>query len=165
MRFLAHDPYADPGVAAALGVKLVELDALFRESDFLAVNCPLSEATRHLVNAERLALMKPTAFLINTARGPIVDQAALVAVLQSGRIAGAGLDVQEQEPPDPADPLLTLENVILAPHALCWTDQCFAGIGASALRSVLDIYHGRVPEGLVNRDVLRHQRWAGRTVA
>lgn len=162
MRFLAHDPYADPGVAADLGVDLVDLETLFRSSDFLAVNCPLSERTRHLVNADRLSLMKPTSFLINTARGPLVDQAALVSVLRAGGIAGAGLDVQEQEPPDPSDPLLTLDNVILAPHALCWTDQCFAGIGASAVRSVLDVYHGRTPEGLVNGDVLQHKRWARR---
>jgi phosphoglycerate dehydrogenase-like enzyme len=162
MRFIAHDPYAAPDVAAELGVQLVDLPTVFREGDFVTVNCPLMPQTRHLVNAERLALMKPTAFLINTARGPIVDQVALVAALQAGRIAGAGLDVQEQEPPDPNDPLLTLDNVILAPHSLCWTDQCFAGIGASAVRSVLDVMQGRVPEGLVNRDVLQHPRWRAR---
>lgn len=162
MRFIAHDPYADPAVAAELGVQLVDLPTVFREGDFVTVNCPLMPQTRHLVNAERLALMKPSAFLINTARGPIVDQAALVAALQAGRIAGAGLDVQEQEPPDVNDPLLVLDNVILAPHSLCWTDQCFGGIGASAVRSVLDVMHGQVPEGLVNREVLQHPRWRAR---
>ena len=165
MRFIAHDPFADPAAAAALGVALVDLETVFRDGDFVAVNCPLMPQTRHLVNAERLALMKPGAFLINTARGPIVDQAALVEVLRAGRIAGAGLDVQDPEPPDPADPLLALDNVILTPHALCWTDQCFAGIGASAVRSVLDVAAGRVPEGLVNRDVLQHPRWRNRATA
>ncbi len=165
MRFIAYDPFANAAVAAELGVKLVDLATLFRDGDFIAVNCPLMEQTRHLVNAERLALMKPEAFLINTARGPIVDQAALVAALRAGKIAGAGLDVQEKEPPDPEDPLLTLDNVLLAPHALCWTDQCFAGIGASAVRSVLDVAQGRVPEGLVNRDVLQHPRWRARAPA
>ncbi len=162
MRFIACDPFADPRLAAELGVTLVDLPTLFREGDVVTVNCPLTPQTRHLVDARHLALMKPDAFLINTARGPIVDQAALVAVLQARGIAGAGLDVQEQEPPDPADPLLALDNVILTPHALCWTDQCFAGIGASAVRSVLDVAHGRVPEGLVNRAVLDHPRWRGR---
>ena len=95
------------------------------------MSCPLTPETRHLVNAERLALMKPTAYLINTARGPIVDQKALTKALQERRIAGAGLDVLEQEPPDADDPILKLDNVILAPHALCWTDQCFAGNGAA----------------------------------
>jgi D-3-phosphoglycerate dehydrogenase len=162
MRFIAHDPFADPQVAAELGVELVGLEAVFRDGDFVAVNCPLMPQTHHLVNAERLATMKPDAFLINTARGPIVDQKALVEALQAGRIAGAGLDVQEQEPPAEGDPLLALDNVILAPHALAWTDQCFAGIGASVVRSVLDVAAGRVPEGLLNRDVLQHPRWRAR---
>jgi D-3-phosphoglycerate dehydrogenase len=161
MRFIAHDPYASEATARELGITLVDLETVFREGDFVSISCPLSPETFHLVNAERLALMKPTAYLINTARGPIVDQAALTKVLQDGRIAGAGLDVQEQEPPDPDDPLLKLDNVILAPHALCWTDQCFAGIGASAVRSVLDVAAGHVPRGLVNRAVLRHPRWQG----
>ena len=104
MRFIAHDPYADPALAAELGVTLTDLDTVFRESDFVCVNCPLSDETRHLVNAERLSLMKPTAFLVNTARGPIVDQAALTKALREGRIAGAGIDVFEQEPPDADDP-------------------------------------------------------------
>lgn len=161
MRFLAHDPYFDPAVAADLGVALTDLDTVFREGDFVAINCPLSPATHHLVDARRIALMKPSAFLINTARGPIMDQAALTEALAARRIAGAGLDVQEQEPPDPADPLLRLDNVILAPHALCWTDQCFAGICASAVRSVLDAKEGRVPDGLLNPAVLTSPRWKG----
>ena len=161
MRFIAHDPFADADVARSLGIELVDLETVFREGDFVSISCPLTPQTHHLVNAERLALMKPTAFLINTARGPIVDQAALTQVLQAGGIAGAGLDVQEVEPPDPADPLLTLDNVILAPHALCWTDQCFAGIGASAVRSVLDVVDGHIPRGLVNRAVLQHAGWQG----
>ena len=131
MEFVAHDPFADKKVAAELGIELVSLEDVFRRADVLSVNCPLTPETRHLVNAERLALMKPTAYLINTARGPIVDQKALTKVLQERRIAGAGLDVLESEPPDPADPILKLDNVILAPHALCWTDQCFAGNGAA----------------------------------
>jgi phosphoglycerate dehydrogenase-like enzyme len=117
------------------------------------VNCPLTGDTHHIVNAQRLALMKPTAYFINTARGPIVDQKALTKVLQEKRIAGAGLDVFEQEPTDPDDPLLTLDNVICAPHALCWTDQCFAGNGAADVRAVLDVMKGRLPRGIVNREV------------
>ena len=154
MRFIAHDPYADAKVAAELGIELVGLEDLFARADVLAVNCPLTPDTRHIVNAERLALMKPTAYFINTARGPIVDQAALTKVLQNRKIAGAGLDVFEQEPTDPGDPLFDLDNVIVAPHALCWTDQCFAGNGAADVKAVLDVQKGLVPRGLVNRDVL-----------
>lgn len=162
MKFIAHDPFADKSVAAELGIELVSLEDVFRRSDVLCVNCPLSKETTGLVNAERLALMKPTSFLINTARGPIVDQKALTKMLAERRIAGAGLDVLEKEPPEPDDPILKLENTILTPHALCWTDQCFAGNGAADVKAVLDIQHGRVPRGVVNRDVLDQPRFKAR---
>jgi D-3-phosphoglycerate dehydrogenase len=165
MTLIAHDPFADTAVAAELGVELVGLEELFRRSDVLSVSCPLTPETHHIVNAERLALMKPTAYLINTARGPIVDQKALTRVLQEGGIAGAGLDVLEQEPPEPDDPILKLDNVLLAPHALCWTDQCFAGNGAADVRAVLDVQHGRVPRGVVNRAVLESDIWKARLAA
>lgn len=162
MKFIAHDPFADRKVAGELGVELAGLEELFRRSDVLSVSVPLTPETTHLVNAERLALMKPTAYLINTARGPVIDQKALTLALQEGRIAGAGLDVLEEEPPDPNDPILKLDNVILAPHALCWTDQCFAGIGAADVRAVLEVQHGREPRGVVNRAVLQSEVWRKR---
>jgi D-3-phosphoglycerate dehydrogenase len=165
MEFIAHDPFADKAVAAELGIELVSIEELFRRSDVLSVSCPLTPDTRHIVNAERIALMKPSAFLINTARGPVVDQKALTRALQERRIAGAGLDVLEQEPPEPDDPILTLDNVILAPHALCWTDQCFAGNGAADVRAVLEVQHGRVPRGIVNRAVLDSETWQKRLAA
>jgi D-3-phosphoglycerate dehydrogenase len=159
MKFIAHDPYADPAMARDLGVRLVGLEELFAESDVLSVSCPLNEETRHIVNAERLALMKPTAYLINTSRGPVVDEAALTTALQEGRIAGAGLDVLEQEPSPADNPLYRLDNVILTPHALCWTDQCFAGIGAADVKAVFDVMHGRVPTGIVNREIVDQPEW------
>ena len=162
MKFIAHDPFADRKVAAELGIELVGLEDLFRRADVLSVSCPLTPETHHIVNAERLALMKSTAYLINTARGPIVDQKALTKVLQERRIAGAGLDVLEQEPPDTDDPILKLDNVILAPHALCWTDQCFAGNGAADVKAVIEVQHGREPRGVVNRDVLASEVWKKR---
>jgi phosphoglycerate dehydrogenase-like enzyme len=159
MKFIAHDPYADPAVARDLGVRLIGLEELFRESDVLSVSCPLNEETRHIVNAERLALMKRSAYLINTSRGPVVDEAALIEALQEGRIAGAGLDVLEQEPSPVDNPLYRLDNVILTPHALCWTDQCFAGIGAADVKAVIDVMHGRVPTGIVNRQIVDRPVW------
>ncbi|HMN87989.1 MAG TPA: NAD(P)-dependent oxidoreductase, partial [Bauldia sp.] len=92
----------------------------------------------------------------------IVDQKALPAALTERRIAGAGLDVLEQEPPDANDPILKLDNVILAPHALCWTDQCFAGNGAADVKAVLEVQHGRNPRGVVNRAVLETETWKKR---
>ena len=162
MGFIAHDPFADPALAAELGIELVGIDELFRRADILSVSCPLTAETRHIVDAERIGLMKPSAYLINTARGPIVDQAALTEALAARRIAGAGLDVLEQEPPDPNDPILKLDNVILSPHALCWTDQCFAGNGLADIRAVLDVQHGRTPRGVVNRAVLDDPRFQRR---
>ncbi len=162
MKFIAHDPYADPKVAAELGIELVGLDDVFARGDIVCINCPLSADTHHLVNGKRLALMKKTAYFINTARGPIVDQKALTAALRERRIAGAGLDVFEVEPTDPDDPLLKLDNIIVAPHALCWTDQCFAGNGAADVRAVLDVQHGRIPRGVVNPEVLETPRFKER---
>jgi D-3-phosphoglycerate dehydrogenase len=162
MKFIACDPYADKKVAEELGIELVSLEELFKRADVLSISVPLSPETHHIVNAERIALMKPTAYLINTARGPIIDQKALTKALQENRIAGAGLDVLEKEPPDADDPILKLDNVVLAPHALCWTDQCFAGNGAADVRAVLGFQHGRVPRGVVNRDVLESAMWKQR---
>ena len=159
MTFMASDPFADADQAAELGVKLVDLETLFRSADFLCVNCFLSEETRGLVNAERIALMKPDACLINTARGPIVDQTALTEALAERRIAAAGIDVMEQEPPDADDPLLKLDNVIVTPHALCWTDQCFAGIAAADVAAVLEVMAGRAPRGLVDRAIVENPAW------
>lgn len=154
MRYVAFDPFVQPDAARALGVELLDLDSLLRQADFVCVCCALTAGTRHLLNAERLALMKPTAFLINVARGPIVDQRALTDALREGRIAGAALDVFEQEPIDADDPLLALDDVIVAPHAICWTDELFRGNGRAACRSILEVAAGRIPEDVVNRDVL-----------
>jgi phosphoglycerate dehydrogenase-like enzyme len=162
MKFIACDPYADKKVAEELGIELVSLEELFKRADVLSISVPLSPETHHIVNAERIGLMKPTAYLINTARGPIVDQKALTKALQEKQIAGAGLDVLEKEPPDADDPILKLDNVILAPHALCWTDQCFAGNGAADVKAVLEVQHGRVPRGVVNRAVLDSEIWKKR---
>ncbi len=100
--------------------------------------------------------VKPTAYLINVARGPIVHQGALTTALREGRIQGAALDVFEQEPVDPDDPILRLDNVIVTPHSICWTDECFLGNGRGAIGSILDVAAGRTPRHVVNRAVLQH---------
>jgi D-3-phosphoglycerate dehydrogenase len=165
MRHLAHDPYLTAEQAAGAGVELVDLETLLRESDYVVVLCKLTEETHHLINAERLALMKPSAFLISIARGPIVDEAALYAALTSGTIRGAGMDVFEQEPVDPANPILALNNVIVAPHALCWTDECARGNGTGVLTSILDVRTGRVPRHVVNREVIESPRFQEKLAA
>ena len=158
LKLLATDPVANDVELGYIGARKVDLDTLMRESDFVVVCCLLNEHTRHLIGAEALAKMKPTSYLINVARGPIVDEKALIDVLQKRRIAGAALDVFEQEPVDPANPLLTMDNVIVTPHSLCWTDECFHNMASTGLRSIVDALNGRIPEFLVNRAVLQHSR-------
>ena len=149
MHFIAHDPFADKALMASLGVKLVDLETLFARSDFLTVNCPLNDKTRGLVDARLLALMKKTAYLINTARGPIVDESALYAALVGHQIAGAGLDVFEVEPTPANNPLLQLDNVIVTPHGICFTDECMQALAASTFRAVIDVMNGRTPPYVV----------------
>ncbi len=150
MRAIAHDPQADPALMRELGVELVSLDELFKQADFLAIHCPLNEHTRGLVNARLLALMKPSAYLINTARGAIVDEAALYEALVQRRIAGAGLDVFEVEPTPANNPLLQLDTVIVTPHSICFTDECMQGLAQSAFRAALHMAAGRMPPYVVN---------------
>lgn len=152
-RMIAADPYADPARTAGLGAATVPLDELMSAADFVVVSCLLTDETRHLVNEQRLRLMKPTAYLVNVARGPIVDEAALARVLRENVILGAGLDVTEREPIEPTSPLLAMDNVIITPHALCWTDECFYDIAATALRSIADVSAGRRPVHVVNPSV------------
>jgi phosphoglycerate dehydrogenase-like enzyme len=150
-RMIAADPFVEPATVRELGAELVSLDRAMSEADYVVVCCLLDDTTRHLVGAAELARMKPTAYLINVGRGPIVDEQALIRTLQAGRIAGAGLDVTDLEPIQPDSPLLAMENVIITPHALCWTDECFHDIAATALRSIVDVSLGRPPAHIVNR--------------
>jgi phosphoglycerate dehydrogenase-like enzyme len=155
LEVIAVDPYvAEP----PSGVRLVELEELLRTADFVVVVCPLTDETHHLLDARRLALMRPAAYLVNVARGPIVDQRALAEALESGAIAGAALDVFEREPVDRDDPLLRLDNVLLAPHAVGLTDELFRLGGASVARTVGAVAAGRIPEHVVNREALDHPR-------
>ena len=151
---IAADPYADRAEIAELGADIVPLARVMAEADFVVVCCLLNEETRHLIGAEQLARMKPTAYFVNVGRGPIVDEKALIRVLQEGRIMGAGLDVTYQEPIETDNPLLGMENVIITPHALCWTDECFHDIATAALRSIVDVSLGRRPAHVVNPSAL-----------
>lgn len=148
-QMLAADPYADADSIGALGARLDTLDAVAAASDVLVVCCLLDATTRHLIDARRLRSMKRSAFLINVARGPVVDEAALIAALADGTIQGAGLDVFEQEPVAPDNPLLAMPNVLLAPHALAWTDESFHDIAATGLRSIVDVSLGRRPAHVI----------------
>lgn len=158
MRVIAADPWIEKERLGSLQVELLPLDMVMAQSDFIVIACLLNESTRHLVNSTRLALVKPEAFLINVARGPIVDEAALIEALRSGALAGAALDVFETEPVDPANPLLDMDNVISTPHSLCWTDAFQEGVASSAIEGIIDVADGRLPRYIVNRDAATHDR-------
>lgn len=152
---IAYDPYAKSENAEKLRVRLMDKDSVLRESDFVCINTPLTSETRHMIGERELSLMKPTAYLINTARGPIVEESALHAALAGRRIAGAALDVFEQEPIGADHPFAGLDNVILTPHSICWTDEFFRNNAESAFRSVVAVARGETPTFVVNRDVLK----------
>jgi phosphoglycerate dehydrogenase-like enzyme len=158
MRLLAADPYAEELELGYIGARKVLLERLMAEADFVVVTALLNQETRHLVNAQQLARMKPSAYLINVARGPVVDEKALYEVLAAKRIAGAGLDVFEEEPTPATNPILKLDNVIVTPHALCWTDELFGNIARTAIGAVLAVHGGRAPQFVVDAGALAHPR-------
>jgi phosphoglycerate dehydrogenase-like enzyme len=154
---LAYEPYPDLAFCDRYGVRLVSADELFRESDYVTLHLPLSPETSHFVNRERLALMKPTAFLVNTARGGLIDEEALYEALTTGQIAGAGLDVREQEPPGDRR-FDALPNVILSPHTAGITHQTVSAMSHMAVDSILSAWRGELPHGLLNRAAWDYRR-------
>ncbi len=154
VRILAYDPYLAPEAIRAGGAEPADLATALREADVVSVHVPLSAETRHLIGTAALEQMKPTAFLVNTARGGLVDTQALTAALQAGRLAGAALDVLESEPP-PADlPLLRLPNVILTPHAAFYSEESLVELQTRAAEEVARVLRGEPPRSLVNADLL-----------
>jgi D-3-phosphoglycerate dehydrogenase len=150
MEVLAYDPYLSDEDAAAHGASKVELDELLERSDFVQLNCPLTPETEGLIGREQFARMKPTAFFITTARGPVHDEAALYDALVSGGIAGAGIDVFHDEPPDPSHPLLTLDNVVASPHTAGITIEATRDIALATADQWCTIFAGKRPPRLVN---------------
>ncbi len=153
LNVLAHDPYVDAATAAEFGVELVPLDELLRRSDFVSVHAPRTPATHHLLGSREFALMKPTAMIFNTGRGGVIDEQALAQALQAGEIAGAGLDVFEQEPIAADNPLLGMENVVLTPHAGGYSEESIRTVRRRAAEEVARILRGERPHNLVNGDL------------
>jgi glyoxylate reductase len=153
MRLCFHDVFEDPGDGFADCVYR-PLDGLLREADFVTLHVNLTDETEKLIGARELALMKPAAYLINTARGPVVHQAALTEALREGRIAGAALDVLEREPPAPDDPILSLPNAIILPHIGSATRETRAAMLELAIDNLLAALRGETPKAVVNPEVL-----------
>jgi D-3-phosphoglycerate dehydrogenase len=154
MQVLACDPYATPEMARAAHAELVDLTTLLRRADFVSVHAPLTAETRHIIGAAELALMKPEAILVNTSRGGLVDEAALYAALSEGRIAGAALDVFEEEPLGADSPLRGLDNVVLSPHVAGTTEEALIRLCERAAENILRVFRGEPPQAVHNPEVL-----------
>ncbi len=155
LRILAYDPYVNGKVARELDIELVDLDTLISQVDYLSIHVPLMKETQGMVGKEMFAKMKSTAFLINVARGRIVNQAALCWALQQGEIAGAALDVLETEPPKSDDAIRGLDNVLLTPHSAWYSEESRAEMRRRAVGQVVSVLKGGLPYSLVNREVLQ----------
>ncbi|HEV3387290.1 MAG TPA: aldolase/citrate lyase family protein [Gemmata sp.] len=151
---LVFDPFVSNATAAECGAKAVPLDQLLSEADFISIHCPLTEQTRNLIGARELGLMKPTAFLLNTARGGIVDETALDAALHEGRLAGAAIDCFAAEPLKAPPVFARHDNVLLAPHNIAWTHELFRDVGRTVCKGMLNLAEGIAPRGIVNPEVL-----------
>jgi phosphoglycerate dehydrogenase-like enzyme len=160
---IACDPFADRAFAHENNVRLVTAYELFSKSDILSLHIPATPDTRHCINAETLAIMKPGSVLINTARGGLIDEAALAQSLASGHLYGAGLDVLQQEPPSPDHPLLRFENVIFTPHMAGVDQQSVGDMGTRAAQCIIDLVHGEWPgDCVVNGQLRGRWKWKGR---
>ena len=150
LTLLAYDPYLDAETVARHGARKVELDELLGQADLISVHCPLTEQTHHLLGAREFGLMKEGVFLVNTSRGAVIGEAALVGALRSGKIWGAGLDAFEQEPLPPDSPLRAFDNVILTPHVGANSEDSVFDLYCAGIQITLDVYRGRWPPGVVN---------------
>jgi D-3-phosphoglycerate dehydrogenase len=157
MEVLAYDPYVDANAAQAAGIALVDLETLLRRADFISLHMPLTDETRHLIGPAELALMKSSAILVNTARGGLIDEAALYETLLNKRIAGAALDVFETEPLSQGNRLATLDNLLCSPHVAGQTEESLLRMSVDAAENILRVFRGETPLGIVNPEVLDQQ--------
>ena len=158
LEVLVHDPYIDAETPGQYGARTADLETLLKESDFVTLHSPLTPETRDLIGADELRLMKPEAFLINAARGPLVDEDALLEALTGGRIGGAGLDVLVDNAPPPDHPLFQLDNVLITPHVAFFSQESTLELEERAAGEVARVLQGRMPDNLVNPEVLSHSR-------
>jgi D-3-phosphoglycerate dehydrogenase len=154
MKVKAFDPYLSD---AGDGVTLTDFDTVLK-SDIVSLHCPLNESTRHLIDEAAFGKMERKPLLVNTARGPIVDEKALLHALETGQISGAGLDVIEKEPPAPGHPFLTMENVILTPHAGYYSVESISEVKRRVAEHVCNVLSGKVPDAVFNPEVLGKTR-------
>jgi D-3-phosphoglycerate dehydrogenase len=151
LNVIAYDPYGSQEVADKLGVRLVDLDTVARESDYISLHSPLLDSTRHIINADFLSKMKRTAYIVNAARGPLIDEDALLAAVRSGQIAGAGLDVLSTEPIDPNSPLLIEDRILVTPHAAWYSEEAKLDMRTRSSEEVVRVLSGQPPRAPANK--------------
>lgn len=154
MKVITYDPFVPKEVLAKAGVQHAEFEELVKTSDFISLHCPLMPETRHIMSAKVFAMMKPSAYLVNTGRGPLVDEAALAASLDKGQLAGAALDVVEKEPPTDS-PILGRDNVIITPHTAFYSEEALLDLQTKAAEEVVRVLSGEAPKNPVNPDALK----------
>ena len=157
MRVLVYDPFLPAEAIESHGFEAATLDGLLSESDFVSLHCPLTDDTYQLMDEQKIGLMKPRSVLINTSRGPVVKESALLEALRSGSIAGAGIDVTDPEPPDPKNPLFELDNLVVTPHVAAFTDEYMEARWIFSVQTIIDVANGKFPRSHVNRSV--EPRW------
>ena len=150
VRVMAFDPYLQK---APQGIELMDFDTVLKESDFISIHCPLNESTHHLLGEKEFQKMRKKPLIINTSRGPIIDEQALIQALDKGQVSGAGLDVLEKEPPDPQNPLLKMENVIIAPHISFYSEESISELKRRTAENVSSALLGKWPRSVVNQEV------------
>jgi len=155
VKVITFDPYLEK---VSEGIELEDFDTVLKESDFISIHCPLNDSTRHLIGDEALKKMEKKPMIINTSRGPIVDEKALIQALEQGLISGAGLDVLEKEPPDDQNSLLKMENVILSPQVGFYSEESISELKRRTAKNVADVLRGKRPASVVNREVLGKSR-------
>jgi len=159
MKVITYDPVLEPGPLGDSITAVADMETVLRESDYISIHLPLIESTRGLMNAKAFDLMKPTAFLINTSRGPVVDEKDLEKALKEGKIAGAALDVMVEEPPPSDHPLLSLPNFIATPHVAFYSEASIEELQRKAAGNVVQVLRGEVPEHVVNREVIEQDNY------
>ena len=150
VKVIAFDPYLGK---APEGIELKDFDSVLKDSDFISIHCPLNDSTRHLIGEREFGKMKKKPIIINTSRGPIIDEKALIQALENGQVSGAGLDVLEKEPPDPNSPLLKMENVVLSPHVGFYSEESISELKRRTAQNVADVLTGKWPRSVVNKEV------------
>ncbi len=150
VRVITFDPYLQKPPE---GIELMDFDTVLKESDFISIHCPLNESTRHLIGEKEFQKMEKKPLVINTSRGPIIDEMALIQALTKSQVSGAGLDVLEKEPPDPQNPLLKMENVIIAPHISFYSEESISELKRRTAENVSSVLLGKWPRSVVNQEV------------